>query len=280
MLPIFGGGQIGVCSWSLRPASPGELLESLHRLGIDAVQLALTPLVDHAGVWADAINRLRSAEIRILSGMMSMRGEDYSTLQSIVRTGGVRSDVHWPANLAHAREIAGVAARHEIHLVTFHAGFLPHSPDDPERDVLLDRLRQVVDVFETRGVSLALETGQETADTLLHCLEELARADVGVNFDPANMILYGMGDPVQALQRLAPRVRQVHVKDAIPSHVVGAWGTEVPAGRGSVDWPRFFSIAASISPLVNFIIEREAGENREPEIQAARDLIMRHLAGL
>jgi sugar phosphate isomerase/epimerase len=91
------------------------------------------------------------------------------------------------------------------------------------------------------------------------------------------MILYGMGDPVQALERLAPAVKQIHVKDAVPTDTPGTWGTEVVAGRGAVDWGAFFDVAASISPAAPFVIEREAGADRLDDIAAARDLIGRHL---
>jgi sugar phosphate isomerase/epimerase len=142
---------------------------------------------------------------------------------------------------------------------------------------MIERLRFVADAFAERGVDVALETGQETAETLLGVLEELQRPNVGVNFDPANMILYGMGEPVEALGRLAPAVRQVHVKDALPTEVAGTWGTEVPAGRGAVRWRAFFDVAMAISPPVSFVIERESGADRLDDIAAARDLIEQHL---
>jgi L-ribulose-5-phosphate 3-epimerase len=268
--------RIGVCSWSLRPREPRELVAALQRLGMNAVQLALSPLVHAPAVWADAIGLLHSAGIDILSGMMAMRGEDYATLQSIARTGGVRPDADWPANREHAKAVAALAQHHAIELVTFHAGFIPHDASNPERATLLDRLGVVADVFAERGVSLAFETGQETAATLMEALEALGRRNVGVNFDPANMILYGMGDPIESLRLLAPRVRQVHVKDALPARMPGTWGAEVAVGHGAVDWPRFFQIAMTIRPAVNFIIEREAGGERHRDVLAARDLITRH----
>ncbi len=125
---------------------------------------------------------------------------------------------------------------------------------------------------------MALETGQESAETLVGVLTQLDRPDVGVNFDPANMILYGMGDPVNAIGRLARFVRQVHVKDALPATVPGRWGEEIPAGRGAVDWDAFFEIANAIDPPVDFVIEREAGDEREEDIRAARELIETHIA--
>jgi L-ribulose-5-phosphate 3-epimerase len=268
-------GRIGVCSWSLRPRDPADLIQTLGRLGIDAVQLALTPLIDQPAIWASAIDRLRDAGIRIVSGMIAMRGEEYSTLESIARTGGVRQDHRWPENRHLAQAAAELAGRAGIGLVTFHAGFLPEDPADPHRRVMLDRVESIARILAGHGVASALETGQETAATLAAALAEMGESGPGVNFDPANMILYGKGDPVQSLRMLAGRVRQIHVKDALPTQQPGTWGREVPAGQGAVDWPAFFEVAEGIEPVVNYVIEREAGPTREADIAAARDLIGR-----
>lgn len=268
--------RVGVCSWSLRPSGPGSLADHLRACGLDAVQLALEPLRDKSWPEAETRDRLAEAGVTILSGMMSTVGEDYSTLETIRETGGLRPDRHWPANLRAARENAALANRLGLRLVTLHAGFLPHAPGDPERAVLVDRLREVAAVFADHGVALALETGQESAHTLTGILDELG-PETGVNFDPANMILYGTGDPLAALRSLAPRVRQVHVKDAVPSSAPGRWGAETPAGRGAVDWPGFFAIISQRLPAVDLVIEREAGDSRVEDVRAARSLIRDHL---
>ena len=241
------------------------------------VQLALVPVVTRPEAWGAALQELPAAGIRIASGMLAMVGEDYTTLESIRRTGGVRPDGDWPANRALAADVARAAGEAGLELVTFHAGFLDERREAPARRVMIERLREVVDVFAGHGVGVALETGQETAGTLAGVLEELDRPAAGVNFDPANMILYGMGDPVEALRRLAPAVRQVHVKDALPADAPGTWGTEVPAGTGAVDWDAFFDAVLSIDPPVVFVIEREAGEDPLGDIAAARDLIELHI---
>jgi sugar phosphate isomerase/epimerase len=211
--------------------------------------------------------------------MMSMTGEDYSTLESIRATGGVVPDATWPDNRRRARSLAALAAREGVPLVTFHAGFIPHDESDPRRAALLDRLREMCGIFGEAGVEVAFETGQETAETLVEALGAIGRGNLGVNFDPANMILYGMGDPVAALRRLAPAVRQVHVKDALPATTPGMWGTEVPAGKGAVPWDDFFEVALALPREVDFIIEREAGPNRLEDVAQARDMVARRLEG-
>ena len=138
---------------------------------------------------------------------------------------------------------------------------------------MLGRIAQIADRFAAQGVKLGLETGQETGETLLEVLKELAHPNVGVNFDPANMILYDMGDPVAALDTLAPHVVQVHIKDALLTENPGTWGSEVVVGTGDVDWPGFFDVVREHGLACNFMIEREAGESRVADMIAARTLV-------
>jgi sugar phosphate isomerase/epimerase len=268
---------LGVCSWSLQPSSADDLALGVKACGLSAVQLALGPL--RRGEWPLESTRsaLDAAGIAIVSGMTSTRGEDYSTLESIRESGGLRPDVHWPANLQAAREEALLAARLGLGLVSLHAGFLPEDPADPERAKLIERLRILVDVFASEGVRIAFETGQERADTLLAVLAELDRPAAGVNFDPANMILYDMGDPIEALRALAPRVAQIHVKDALRTRTPGTWGSEVACGTGQVDWEGFFGVLRERSLSCDLIIEREAGDERVDDVRKAAELVRRHL---
>jgi L-ribulose-5-phosphate 3-epimerase len=266
--------RVGVCSWSLRPPSADDLAKRVGALGLSAVQLALDPIRRNDAGWGEieTLNALRSHGLSVLSGMMGMAGEDYSTLESIRRTGGVRPQATWGENLRAAQANARLARRLGIGLVTFHAGFIPHD-SGPERRAMIERLRMMIDHFDDCGVRVAFETGQESADTLLEALGELNRPHAGVNFDPANMILYGMGDPVAALKRLASRVVQLHIKDAVPTRQAGEWGDEVPAGRGAVCWAELFDAVRSCGLAADLVIEREAGEGRDADIAAARDLL-------
>ena len=265
--------RLGVCSWSLRPTSAEDLVATLQGLGVGKVQLALDPVIERPDDFGDAIPALRAAGIEPISGMLEAVGEDYSSLDSIKATGGVRPDEHWPATRARAGKVAELAGREGIPLVTMHAGFVPHDAGDPARTVVLDRLRELADLFAAEGVRLGLETGQETAGTLIDALDQLDHPSVGVNFDPANMILYDMGDPIDAVRALVPRIVQVHAKDATRTREPGTWGAEVPVGTGDVDWAAFLPIVLGIRPEVNVMIEREAGDRRVADIATARDLL-------
>lgn len=267
---------LAVCSWSLRPESPKDLVDKLNACGVSGVQLALDPV--RTGQWdeIETVSRLDGAGIEIISGMMATAGEDYSTLDTIRETGGVRPDHTWPENLAAARGNAELAARLGLNLVTFHAGFIPHDTASPEYTKLIHRLRDLVDVFHGCAVRVGFETGQETADSLLTALDELDRPTASVNFDPGNMILYNMGDPTEALDRLAGRIEQIHIKDAVRTTKPGAWGQEVTVGEGEVDWEAFFAIVRDRLPGCDLVIEREAGEQRVEDIRTAAELVRQH----
>jgi L-ribulose-5-phosphate 3-epimerase len=271
-------GALGVCSWSLRAESPADLVSKVSQTGCDAVQLALDPI--RRGEWDEdeTFDRLGSAGIRVASAMMEMQGEDYSSIEAIARTGGVRPDATWPDNARAGEALAEIAGRRGIKLVTFHAGFLPHDPHDAERQRMLERLRELAAFFFDSGTSVGLETGQEDADTLLGVLNDLKGRGVGVNFDPANMLLYGSGDPVESLRKLAPHVVQVHIKDATPSPAPMQWGEEVVVGTGAVDWTAFFAVVDELLPTTDLMIEREAGDNRVGDIEIARRFVEQRFA--
>ena len=156
-----------------------------------------------------------------------------------------------------------------LKLVSTHAGFLPHEPSDPDFDKLSGRVAQLAAVFADIGGCLLLETGQETAETLLTFLHEMGKRgvqNVTVNFDPANMILYDMDEPIEALRQLVPHVQQVHVKDAIRTSVKGQWGEEVIVGTGQVDWTAFVRVLAEADFDGSYVFEREAGDDRVGDI--------------
>ncbi len=263
-----------MCSWSLQPKDPEELVQALTGLGIKKTQLAVTPMVDCPDTWADAAKTLRDAGIQIVSGMFAPIGEDYRTLDTIRATGGIVPDQHWEANVMLARDVAAIAQRENINTITFHAGFVPHDTTDPDYAKLRDRLTTLAGLYADAGCDLLLETGQETADDLLAFLQAADQPNVGVNFDPANMILYGKGDPIQAVRQLIAHVKQVHIKDANAATTPGQWGAEVPAGTGQVNWPGFFKVLQDAGYSGHLVIEREAGDNRIADIATARDMVM------
>jgi L-ribulose-5-phosphate 3-epimerase len=267
--------RLAVCSWSLQPASPQDLITKLQATGIRRVQLALDPLRETPGVWGETADLFRQNGLTVVSGMFGCVGEDYSTLDTIRVTGGIAPDTTWEQNWTNIRSTAALAQRLGLKLVTFHAGFLPHDEKDPNFAKMLRRLAETADVFKAANILLGLETGQETAPVLAQLLQKLKRPNVGVNFDPANMILYDKGDPIAALRTLGPWIRAVHIKDARRTKVPGTWGEEVTVGTGEVDWKAFFATLRELNYTGDFVIEREAGNQRVADIRTARDVVAR-----
>src|SRR5262249_4365042 len=111
-----------------------------------------------------------------------------------------------------------------------------------------------------KGVTLAFETGQETAELLRLTLDELKAPNLKVNFDPANMLLYDMGDPIRAVEILGPDIRSVHVKDGRRPTRAGEWGAEVPLGQGEVNIPQFLQALKQIGYAGPLVVEREVGD--------------------
>jgi len=265
--------RLAVCSWSLQPISPSDLFLALDAIGIRRVQLALDPLREQPEIWGCFGTEAAQRGVSIVSGMFGMIGEDYSTLESIKATGGVVPDGTWEQNWQNIQKVAGIAAGLGLKLVTFHAGFLPHEESDPDFGKLFTRVSMIAELFAKYEIHLGFETGQETAETLKSFLIKLGHPLVGVNFDPANMLLYDKGNPIAALHTLAPWLKQCHIKDAVRTTTPGTWGNEVPVGTGEVDWKAFLQTLSDIEYTGHLSIEREAGDQRVRDILSAREYV-------
>lgn len=271
---------LGVCSWSLQVTSIRELKGLMDRLGVSTTQIACGDPHHASWVEGDAMPEAALASGLTMSGaMLGFPGEDYTTPATIQRTGGFGDPADRPARLerlAWALERTRALGLTDLML---HAGFLPQ-PDDPERKPFLETLARAADMAQAQGVTLAFETGQESADLLRRTLDDLKAPNVKVNFDPANMLLYDMGDPIRAVEILGPEIRSVHVKDARRPKVAGQWGEEVPLGEGEVDIPRFVRTLRAVGYVGPLMVEREVGdqEARVRDIAHGLDVLRRCLA--
>src|SRR4029079_19409126 len=162
-----------------------------------------------------------------------------------------------------------VAKELGLKMLSTHVGFVPPS-SDPQYQVMVKRVTDVASDLNELGITFIMETGQETAPELLQFLNDVSATNVKVTLDPANMILYGAGDPIEAIGILGRHIGHVHVKDATTSNNPGTvWGTEVPFGTGQVpprEFLRALEDAGFRGPLA---IEREAGETRMKDIAFA-----------
>ncbi|MBA4067081.1 MAG: sugar phosphate isomerase/epimerase [Isosphaera sp.] len=254
---------IGVCSWSLQVTSVPELKGFTDRLGVDVVQIACGD--PHHAAWAEGDGMsaaARAAGFRMSGAMLGFPGEDYTTPQTIEKTGGFGDPATRPERLERFRW--GLARTRDLGLtdLMLHAGFIPEV-GDAGRKAFLDTLGRVSELAREAGVTVAFETGQESAALLRRTLDDLRCANLKVNFDPANMLLYDKDDPLKAVELLAPDIRSVHVKDANRPTTPGAWGEEVPLGRGQTNTREFVRALRRVGYRGALCIEREVGTQEE-----------------
>ncbi len=254
---------IGVCSWSLQVKSVPELRRLLDRLGVNVVQIAAGD--PHHAAWEEG-DRLpevaRAAGFRMTGVMLGFPGEDYTTPQTIQKTGGFGNPATRAERLERFRWALDRTRALGVTDLMLHAGSLPE-PGDPDRKPFLDTLGQLSELAKAKGVTVAFETGQETADLLRRTLDELKCPNLKVNFDPANMLLYDKGDPIRAVEILGPDIRSVHVKDANRTTTPGAWGEEVPLGKGQVNIRKFVQTLKKVGYRGPLCIEREVGDQEQ-----------------
>ena len=266
----IGGHDIGVCSWSLRPADMAELAATVRQLGLDHVQLALGPLL---AMDEDARQRelaaLRESGLILTATMISFAGEDYSSIAAIRETGGYCPEKLWDERRQLTLDAGRLTRELGVRLLTTHVGFIPPS-SSPRYPVMLARIGELATHLNDMGIELTMETGQENAAELLQFINDMSTRNVHVNFDPANMILYGAGDPVDAIRTLGRHIRHVHVKDATRSAQPGVqWGEEVPFGTGVVIVKEFLAALHAVGYAGPLVIEREAGNNRVQDVRTA-----------
>jgi len=252
-------------------------------LGVRYGQLAFAggiPLDAAAAAhWKSALS---AAGLTVVTLFAAYDGEDYADIPTVQRTVGFIPPATREVRERRTLELSDFAARLGVPSIACHIGFVPEDPADPDYIAVRAMVRRVCDHAAARGQTFALETGQERAEVLEAFIRDVARPNLRINFDPANMILYGTGEPIAALRRLAPLLASVHCKDGDwpPADRPGALGTERPLGQGSVGIERFVATLKEIGfpgPL-NVERETESQDQRMRDI-AAGVLLLRRLTG-
>jgi L-ribulose-5-phosphate 3-epimerase len=274
--------EIGVCSWSLQVTSVPELAKLMKEVGAASTQVALGD-PNHA-TWkegAQFTKTIKASKLKVSAAMIGYPGEDYTTPQTIEKTGGFGDPATRAERLGIFKRAVDMTVELGLKILASHAGFIP-PPGDAARVPFLDCIYEAAEYAGGKGVTFAMETGQETADLLRRTLDEIALDSLKVNFDPANMILYDMGDPLRAVDVLAPDIVHVHVKDARPPLAKGSWGEEVPLGEGVVGIPEFLEALASIDYAGPLCVEREVGDqaHRVQDIRKGIQLIRKIITGV
>lgn len=208
--------------------------------------------------------QLEQMGVRCTAVFGGFEGESYADIPTVVRTVGLVPEATRHSRMTEMLEISDFAQWLGCDAVALHLGFIPHDPSVAGYAEIVTLTRQLCDHCRNHGQYLHLETGQETAEELLEFLDQVGRENLKINFDPANMILYGTGEPIDALRKVGAHVRSVHCKDGTWSDKPGeTWGSEVPLGQGDVGMEQYLRTLQEIGYSGPLTIEREIPQDPE-----------------
>lgn len=272
--------EVGVFLCSPGIEDPFEAMTKLEEMGVHVTQLG--PLSPDFYTCENAAQLKKEAAergITFVGVFVGFPGESYASMDAVKATVGFAFPEKLQERMTIFMKGIDFAAAAGIPGVLLHMGFLPHDPCDPIHKQMVAAVGCLADMANAKGLFLGLETGQETAEELLAFIDELGRPNVNINFDPANLILYGKSDPNAALKILGKHLVSCHAKDGIWPTEEGQLGSEMPLGQGQVNIPEFVATLKAVGFTGPIVIEREAGDDRIGDIQRGRELLEGLIAG-
>jgi sugar phosphate isomerase/epimerase len=277
--PVVPRERIGVFLRCTGEEDPARALAVVKALGLSRVQLSRLPDRFYTPEGAREIAAtLAEAAVRADAVVVVFEGESYRDQETVKRTVGLRPAELRPARMAYAKRCIDFAQAIGTGIVTLHMGFLPRDPADPLYGEMREAVSDLAAYGAARGVTLSLETGQETGEELARFLESITVARVGVNFDTANLVLYGLDESPRALRRLAPRVTSVHAKDGLLPGDPRLLGREVPLGEGQAKVRECLGILDAAGFEGPVIVENYTWRSREVSpreaLARARDFLL------
>jgi len=253
---------------------PLRALEAVRELGIPTVQLQYPPQPDTPAGIAKIEAARAATGIEITLIFCGFKGESYADIPTVKATVGLVPLGTRAERVAMIHQISLFAEQLSVTRIAAHIGFIPEDEGDPLHAQMSQILQEICDDLATRGQFFVLETGQETARGLKSFIEAVSRPNLRINFDPANMILYGKDHPLEALDCLHPWIESVHCKDGLWPTYADQLGVEVPFGEGAVDAAAWLEKLIALGYRGPLTIEREiAGEAQTRDIVAAKNLI-------
>ncbi len=254
--------------------NPVESFERVIEVGIPTCQLACTAerMVDRIDPKA-----LREAAdqtgIEISSFFLLFEGQVFN-LRDGPATMGLVPPQHRKRRLALAKRFSDLVAEMEIGSITSHIGFIPDDERDPVYGGFVKVMRDLARYCEDNGQIFCFETGQELPSTLKRTIVDVGTDNLGVNLDPANLILYGMANPLDAAEILGEYVKGMHAKDGVWPNRDEVLGHETPLGQGRVRFDLLIPRLKAKGFKGPVTIEREIhGPQQKIDILRAKDLL-------
>ena len=247
---------------------PATAIAKVHDLGLPTCQVYVDDFVP--GLAARLVQALDKYHIEATSVVVGGPGREVWDFYAGPLTIGVVPRDTRAARIARMKQGSDFAKQAGISAVQSHAGFIPENPNDPVYREAITALREVVEYCRGSGQSFRYETGQETPITLVRAIQDVGLDNQGVNFDLANLILYGKANPVDAIEVLAPYVQGIHAKDGLWPTNPKELGQEVPIGTGKVDFPRIIARLKQLNYQGAVTIEREiSGPQQIEDVRGA-----------
>ena len=248
---------------------PDAAMAKVHELGLPTCQV----FVDE--IEAELTGRLRAAlnkfQIEATSLVVGGPGREVWDFYEGPLTVGLVPRETREARIAHIKKASDFAKQCGIGAVQTHCGFIPENPNDPVYKEAVTAMREVAGYCKRNGQNFRYETGQETPITLVRAIQDVGLDNQGVNFDLANLILYGKANPVDAIELLGPYVHGIHAKDGLWPTNPKELGKEVPIGKGKVDFPRIIGRLKELNYRGAVTIEREiSGPQQVEDVRAAK----------
>jgi sugar phosphate isomerase/epimerase len=250
-------------------AGLGVSWDVIQQIGVPTIQLHTPHRESRTDEKASQLrDQLQKINVQLTAVFGGFDGESYADIPTVGRTIGLVPAATRQERLQEMFEISDFTKKMGCDTVALHIGVVPHEHDHPERPGIVEVTRQLCQHCQDNGQFLHLETGQETAEDLIAFIEEVGYDNLKINFDPANMILYGMGEPLEALRKVAKYVRSVHCKDGKWSDQPGiTWGQEVPLGEGDVNIKAYLETLKEIGYTGPLTIEREIPQDPERQLR-------------
>lgn len=254
--------------------SPLSDLKKISEFGLKTCQLANPPDAYIYGARTDElttsfISAVEETGVNATSVFIMYKGHRWNLTEGPETIGLVPEHTRAPRTV-HACAVSNWAKKAGIPAVTSHMGFIPGDETCEVYRGFIDTMRALVDFFSSNGQVFAFETGQETPRVLKRTIRDIGKDGVGVNLDAANVVMYGMGTPEEAVEELGEYVLNTHIKDGMPPREEGKLGPETPLGEGSVDYKKLIPMLYEKGFRGPLTIEREiSGERQAGDIRKA-----------
>jgi len=264
--------KIGVLA-ELKPGK--DPFSPIAELGLQTAQLQNWEMENLTAKMAKTVvSQLKASGITLAAFWAGYTGEIIWNPLDGPRTCGIVPPDQRKRRVKELKKGAEFARRINAPAIITHCGFIPENPRDPLYAETLDAIGEVASFCNELGLGFWFESGQETPLTLLRTIQDLGLPNLGVNLDTANLILYGRGNPVDALEVIGSYVRNLHIKDGVFATDGNALGKEVPVGEGKADFPAIIRKLKMLNFQGELIIEREIeGEEQIKDIQRALKLL-------